>query len=144
MLGRLDTVDKDRVFISVASIAELWRGIALMGDGRRRRALTAWLTNDLPTRFAECILSNDHAIAERWDILVAQSRRSGVAPSAMGGFFVAAALSEKSHAGHAQRQSFRVIRHRAVRPMGRMSLVELHRLKYRPSFGSDTVSHRAR
>jgi len=31
-----------------------------MGDGRRRAALTAWLANDLPTRFAERILSIDH------------------------------------------------------------------------------------
>jgi predicted nucleic acid-binding protein len=60
-----------------------------MGDGRPRAALTAWLANDLPTRFAERILSIDHAIAERWDELMAQSRRSGVALFAMDGFFAA-------------------------------------------------------
>jgi predicted nucleic acid-binding protein len=47
VLGWLDAVDEDRVFISVASIAELRRGIALMDDGRRRAALAAWLANDL-------------------------------------------------------------------------------------------------
>jgi predicted nucleic acid-binding protein len=79
VLGWLDTVDEDRVFISVASIAELRRGIALMDDGRRRAALVAWLTNDLPARFAERILPIDHAVAEHWGDLMAQSRRSGVA-----------------------------------------------------------------
>jgi toxin FitB len=63
--GWLDAVDEDRVFISVASIAELRRGITLMDDGRRRAALVAWLANDLPARFAERILPIDHAVAEQ-------------------------------------------------------------------------------
>lgn len=66
VLGWLDTVDEDRVFISVASIAELRRGVALMNDGRRRAALAAWLANDLPTRFDKRILPIDHAVAEHW------------------------------------------------------------------------------
>jgi toxin FitB len=94
VLGWLDTIDEDRVFISVASIAELRRGVALMDDGRRRAALAAWLTNDLPARFAERILPIDHAVAERWGDLMAQSRRSGVALSVMDGFFAATALAK--------------------------------------------------
>jgi hypothetical protein len=35
VLGWLDAIDEDRVFISVASIAELRRGIALMDDAPR-------------------------------------------------------------------------------------------------------------
>jgi hypothetical protein len=57
VLGWLDTVDEDRVFISLPSIAELRRGIALMDAGRRRTALAVWLANDLPARFVERILS---------------------------------------------------------------------------------------
>jgi predicted nucleic acid-binding protein len=93
VLGWLDTVDEDRVFISVASIAELRRGIALMAGGRRRAALAAWLATDLPARFAERILPIDQAIAERWGDLMAQSRRSGIALSVMDGFFAATALA---------------------------------------------------
>jgi toxin FitB len=94
VLGWLDAVDEDRVFISVASIAELRRGVALMDDGRRRAALVAWLTNDLPERFAERILPIDRAVAEHWGDLMAQSRRSGVALSVMDGFFAATALAK--------------------------------------------------
>jgi toxin FitB len=94
VLGWLDAVDEDRVFISVASIAELRRGIALMDDGRRRAALIGWLTDDLPARFAERILPIDRAVAEHWGDLMAQSRRSGVALSAMDGFFAATALAK--------------------------------------------------
>lgn len=94
VLGWLDAVDEDRVFISVASIAELRRGVALMDPGRRRTALSGWLTNDLPIRFAERILPIDHAVAERWGDLMAQSRRSGAALSTMGAFFAATALAK--------------------------------------------------
>jgi predicted nucleic acid-binding protein len=93
VLDWLDAVDEDRAFISVASIAELRRGVALMNDGRRRAVLSAWLTNDLPARFAERILPIDHTVAQHWGDLMAQSRRSGVALSVMDGFFAATALA---------------------------------------------------
>jgi hypothetical protein len=93
VLAWLDTIDEDRAFISVASIAELRRGIALLDDGRLRAALAAWLAHDLPARFAGRILPIDQAVAERWGDLMAQSRRTGVALSVMDGFFAASALA---------------------------------------------------
>lgn len=92
VIGWLDAVDEDRVFISAASIAELKRGIELMDPGRRRTALAAWLNHDLPMRFADRILTIDLAVAERWGELMAASHRSGVALSVMDGFFAATAL----------------------------------------------------
>lgn len=93
VLRWLHTADEDRLFISVASIAELRRGVALMDEGRRREALTEWLANDLPARFADRVLPIDQAVAERWGHLMAQSRRRGVALSVMNGFFAATALA---------------------------------------------------
>ena len=93
VLAWLDTIDEDRAFISVASIAELRRGIALLEDGRRRTALAAWLAHDLPARFAERVLPIDQPVAERWGDLMAQSRRSGVALSVMDGLLAATALA---------------------------------------------------
>ena len=94
VLGWLDAVDEDRVFISVASIAELRRGIALMDNGRWRDTLATWLANDLPERFAERVLPIDRAVAGYWGDLMAQSRRRGVALSVMDGFFAATALAK--------------------------------------------------
>jgi predicted nucleic acid-binding protein len=95
VLAWLDAIDEDRAFISVASIAELKRGIALMDDGRRREAVSAWLAEDLPARFAGQILPIDLAIAERWGDLMAQACQSGVALSVMDGFFAATALAKE-------------------------------------------------
>jgi predicted nucleic acid-binding protein len=95
VLAWLDMIDEDRTFISVASIAELRRGIALMDDGRRRDALAAWLAEDLPARFAGRIVPIDSGIAERWGDLMAQARQSGFALSVMDGFFAATALAKE-------------------------------------------------
>lgn len=95
VLAWLDTIDEDRAFISVASIAELGCGIARMDDGRRRAALSAWLAEDLPARFAGRIVPIDPAIAERWGDLMAQARRSGFALSVMDGFFAATTLAKE-------------------------------------------------
>ncbi|MEP9380098.1 type II toxin-antitoxin system VapC family toxin [Aquabacter sp. CN5-332] len=92
VLAWLDAIDEDRTYISVASIAELKRGIALMDDGRRRSALSDWLAQDLLERFAGRILPIDPAIAGRWGDLMVEARMSGFALSVMDGFFAATAL----------------------------------------------------
>jgi predicted nucleic acid-binding protein len=94
VLEWLSTVDEDRVFMSVATIAEVRRGIALMAEGRRRTALADWLANDLSGRFAGRVLSIDVSVAEHWGDLLALSRQSGLALSAIDGFFAATALAK--------------------------------------------------
>ncbi|HUZ67065.1 MAG TPA: type II toxin-antitoxin system VapC family toxin, partial [Beijerinckiaceae bacterium] len=93
LLAWLDRVDEDRAFISVLSIAEIARGVALMKEGRRRTSLAAWLAHDLPARFAERILPIDADIAARCGDLMAHSKTIGAALSVMDGLFAATALA---------------------------------------------------
>ena len=93
VLAWLDSVDEDRLFLSVASLAELRRGVVLLGAGRRREALAGWLAHELPARFAGRILPIDPSVAERWGDLMAQSHKSGIALSVMDGCFVATAIA---------------------------------------------------
>ena len=84
-------MDEDRVFLSVASFAEIRRGIDLLPAGRRRDRLAAWLADDLSSRFEGRILDIDRRIAELWGSLMARGRKAGIAIGTMDAFFAATA-----------------------------------------------------
>jgi toxin FitB len=87
----LDAEDEDRLFVSVITLAEIRRGIALKEAGRRRAALETWLRDELSERFAGRIIDIDRPIAEAWADLMASSRRRGIGLSVMDGFLAATA-----------------------------------------------------
>lgn len=93
VLEWLDGLDEDRTFISVVALAEIRRGIALMDDGRRRAALTAWLARDLPERFAQRVLPVDKAVALAWGDLMGLAKRRGRGLASMDGLVGATALA---------------------------------------------------
>jgi toxin FitB len=88
----LDRLDEDRAFISVISLAEIRRGVALMDKGRRRDALAEWLTRDLAERFAGRILAVDESIAFAWGDLMAAAKKRGIGLASMDGLLAATAL----------------------------------------------------
>ncbi len=93
VLAWLDTVDEDRTFISVVSIAEIRRGVALMEESRRRDALAEWLGRDLLQRFERRILPVNEAVALAWGDLMGIARRRGRGLSSMDGWIAATALA---------------------------------------------------
>lgn len=94
VLGWLDAQDEDRLFISVVSIAEIRRGVALMDAGAKRDRLGEWLARDLTQRFEGRIIAFDHAAAVSWGDLMALARRRGRNLSSMDGLIAATAISE--------------------------------------------------
>ena len=88
----LHGVDEDRAFISVISLAEIRRGVALMDKGRRRDALIKWLTHDLAERFAGRILAVDERVAFAWGDPLAEAKRGGAGLASMDGLLAATAL----------------------------------------------------
>jgi hypothetical protein len=91
VVGWLAETDEDRTFLSVASFAEIRRGIELLPGGRRRDRLAQWLAEELPNRFEGRILPIDRRIAETWGVLTARARRAGVPPGSIDAFFAATA-----------------------------------------------------
>jgi toxin FitB len=87
----LNEVDEDRVFLSVASLAEIRRGVELMPPGNRRDRLFGWLTGDLPARFEGRILDIDRRVAEAWGIVMAQGQKAGMNVHVLDAFFAATA-----------------------------------------------------
>jgi predicted nucleic acid-binding protein len=94
VLGWLDRLDEDRTFISVVSIAEIRRGVALMDEGRRRDSLTEWLARDLPQRFEQRVLPVDEAVALAWGDLMGVAKRRGRGLSSMDGLIGATAVAQ--------------------------------------------------
>ncbi|RWL82050.1 MAG: type II toxin-antitoxin system VapC family toxin [Mesorhizobium sp.] len=95
VLEWLNELDEDRSFISVVSIAEIRRGVALMDEGRKREALAEWLARDLPQRFDQRVLPVDEAVALAWGDLMGLAKRRGRGLSSMDGMIAATAIARK-------------------------------------------------
>lgn len=95
VLKWLHGLDEDRTFISIMSIAEIRRGVALMDSGRKRDALDDWLTHDLPQRFENRIISVEGPVALAWGDLMALAKRSGRGLASMDGLIAATAVAHQ-------------------------------------------------
>lgn len=95
VLAWLDGLDEDRSFISVVSIAEIRRGVALMDEGRKREALAEWLARDLPQRFEQRVLPVDEPVALAWGDLMGLAKRRGRGLSSMDGLIAATAIARE-------------------------------------------------
>ncbi|MER9655300.1 type II toxin-antitoxin system VapC family toxin [Mesorhizobium sp. M0152] len=95
VLDWLDGLDEDRSFISVVSIAEIRRGVALMDEGRKREALAEWLARDLPQRFEQRVIPVDEPVALAWGDLMGLAKRRGRALSSMDGLIAATAIAQE-------------------------------------------------
>lgn len=93
VLEWLDGLDEDRTLISVVSIAEIRRGVALMDNGRKRDALVEWLARDLPQRFERRVIPVDERVALAWGDLMGDAKRSGRGMSSMDGLIAATAIA---------------------------------------------------
>ena len=89
----LANADEDRVFISVATLAELRYGIERMAAGSRRKRLDDWLRSDLPGRFEDRVISIDALVAEHRGTVVARSEAAGRQISSMDAWIAATALA---------------------------------------------------
>lgn len=95
VLKWLHGLDEDRTFISIVSIAEIRRGIALMDSGRKRDALDEWLAHDLPQRFESRILPVEGPVALAWGDLMALAKRNGRGLTSMDGLIAATAVAHQ-------------------------------------------------
>ena len=90
----IDSVDENLLYLSVLTLGEIRKGIALLRDAPRRVALEAWLNSDLALRFAERILSIDGAVADRWGQLAADAAEARTSLPVIDGLLAATALHQ--------------------------------------------------
>ncbi|MHB1942232.1 MAG: PIN domain-containing protein [Acidiferrobacteraceae bacterium] len=92
MVAWLADADEDRIFISVITVAELRHGIERLAPGARRVRLDAWLTEQLPLRFEDRLLTVDAETANLWGRVMARGQAAGRPPGAMDAFIAATVL----------------------------------------------------
>ena len=86
-----ESVDEDRVFLSVISFGELRYGAERMAAGARRRRLEEWLQDELPLRFEGRVLAVDNNVADAWGKTVSRSEALGRPIGVMDAFLSATA-----------------------------------------------------
>jgi predicted nucleic acid-binding protein len=78
--------------LSVLTIGELERAVSMLDDGRRRRALTTWVREELPRQFLGRVLDVDTTTAAAWGALSARASKSGRTLPVVDGLLLATAL----------------------------------------------------
>jgi predicted nucleic acid-binding protein len=89
-------VPDDDLFLSVLSVGEIVKGIALLASGKKKTALAAWLAA-LETQFAERILPLDVETTRIWGELTARGQRKGIIIPPADGLLAATALRHGLH-----------------------------------------------
>ena len=88
----IEGTDESLLYLSVLTLGEIRRGIAILPQSRRRATLEAWLDKDLRARFEDRILAIDQEVADRWGLLTAAVRNSGIVLPVIDGLLAATAL----------------------------------------------------
>ncbi len=92
----VEALDPDVLFLSVVTIGELAKGIAVLPAGARKRELSIWLTK-LEQRYADHILPIDLEAARLWGELTARAQVDGVQVPISDGLIAATALRHGLH-----------------------------------------------
>ncbi len=77
VMAWLAATDEDRLYLSVATLAEISRGIEAAAVGKKQRRLGAWLTDELMPRFDGRILPVDSATGLLWGGVTARANKAG-------------------------------------------------------------------
>ncbi len=88
----MEATDEALLYLSVLTLGEIRKGLAGLAQGRRRARLETWLEVDLQARFEGRILAIDAPVADRWGLLAAQAKSSGISLPIIDGLLAATAL----------------------------------------------------
>jgi predicted nucleic acid-binding protein len=88
----VDSIDEERLYLSVIIIGEIKKGIERLPDSGRRRALAEWLETDLLIRFEDRILAIDTPTILAWGVLTADLETQGRRMPAIDSLIAATAL----------------------------------------------------
>lgn len=92
VLQWVDSIDEEKLYLSVITIGEIKKGIEKLPESPRRRILAEWLEGDLLIRFKGRILSIDTAVMLAWGKLATDLEKQGKKMPAIDSLIAAIAL----------------------------------------------------
>lgn len=88
----LNSVEEEKLFISVITIGEMQHGIERLPDSHRKNELLVWMNARLLTRFAGRTVTIDAPTMFLWGSLVARLESTGQSMGVMDSLLLASAL----------------------------------------------------
>jgi predicted nucleic acid-binding protein len=89
-------IPNENVYLSVLTLGEIAKGVALLDPGPKKSYLATWLA-ELAIRYGERVLPIDAETARIWGELTARVRRSGAVLPPTDGLLAATALRHGLH-----------------------------------------------
>jgi toxin FitB len=88
----IDDTEEELLFLSVLTFGEIRKGVVLLPRSARRTSLEAWLSKELPLRFANRILGVDGEVADQWGHLSGLASAKGAHLGVIDGLLAATAI----------------------------------------------------
>lgn len=92
VVGWIDSVDPDSVYLSVLTLGEIQKGIEKVRDLGRKEVLESWLRDEVLVRFQDQVVVLDTSILLRWGVLAGHLEAQGSPMPAMDSLLAATAL----------------------------------------------------
>lgn len=92
VIGWMNSVDEEKLFISVITVGEIQRGIERLPNSHRKTELLVWMNNDLLQRFSARMIGIDAPTMFLWGSLIARLETAGQPMSVMDSLIAASAL----------------------------------------------------
>ncbi|MBI5823970.1 MAG: type II toxin-antitoxin system VapC family toxin [Chloroflexi bacterium] len=93
VLGFVDALDPDDVYLSVITIGELFKGIEKLPNSRRKNELREWFNDELLVRYDGKIFSLDTQTLMTWGTLIARLESGGYTMPAVDSLIAATAIT---------------------------------------------------
>ena len=90
VVGAIQELDSDDLFVSVVTIGEIVKGVALLQDGQKKRVLQTWLQT-LERHYGDRLLPVDLETCRMWGELTAAAQKTGRTIPASDGLIAATA-----------------------------------------------------
>jgi toxin FitB len=88
----MESVDEEKLFISVITIGEIQHGIERLPESHRKTELLVWMNNELVNRFEQRIIPLNMPAMFLWGFLTAHIESTGITMAMMDSLIVATAL----------------------------------------------------